>query len=526
MTGERRHLFLSGPMGAGKTTVGHLLAQRLARPFIDLDRAIEEATGHSVAALFASVGEAGFRAHERQILAAVLDQPPAVVALGGGAVVDPANRQAMRRAGHLVTLTASPSTLRARLADDHTRPLLPDLEALLEARSAAYGDADAVVAAEGPPEAVADAVLVALGLRAEITVDLGPRSYPVIVAHQAEAELVRRVAALASTRRVLLVTDEVVEALQGEALARRLRCADLAVEVLVVPPGEASKSWKCMENLYDRALAWGVDRGTVVVALGGGVVGDLAGFLAATLLRGLPWVQVPTTLLAQVDSGVGGKTGINHSQGKNLIGAFHQPQLVFIDTARLVTLPAREVRAGLAEAIKHAAIADPGLLALIPVAAEALRLGQSERLVPVVAAVVQVKVAVVAADEYEGGLRKVLNFGHTLAHALEAARPGTWLHGEAVALGMACDAERSLAHGLTPAECARLVGALVAVGLDVDWRPWITDEVLNMVAKDKKIRREYLDDVVLRGLGQPVVEAVPLAVWRQALAQVGVMVEA
>ena len=358
-----------------------------------------------------------------------------------------------------------------------------------------------------------------------VPIALGDRSYDILIGDGLIADL-RTWQGLPAARTAVIVSNPTVSALHGDALRAALAQVYPQLINVDLPDGEVHKQWSSLDVLFDRLLAQACDRRTTLFALGGGVVGDMAGFAAACYMRGVPFVQVPTTLLAQVDSGVGGKTGINHSQGKNLIGAFHQPQLVFIDTARLVTLPAREVRAGLAEAIKHAAIADPGLLALIPVAAEALRLGQGERLVPVVAAVVQVKVAVVAADEYEGGLRKVLNFGHTLAHALEAARPGTWLHGEAVALGMACDAERSLAHGLTPAECARLVGALVAVGLDVDWRPWITDEVLNMVAKDKKIRREYLDDVVLRGLGQPVVEAVPLAVWRQALAQVGVMVEA
>jgi 3-dehydroquinate synthase len=277
-----------------------------------------------------------------------------------------------------------------------------------------------------------------------------------------------------------------------------------------VPDGERSKSLAQAGKLYDALLAAGADRGSAIVALGGGVVGDLAGFVAATLLRGVAVVQVPTSLLAMVDSSVGGKTGVNVPRGKNLVGAFHQPRLVWIDAATLRTLPPRQLRAGLAEVVKHAAIRDAGLFAALEAEGEGLLAAAPERFVPLLARNCAIKAAVVAADERETGLRMLLNFGHTLGHAVEAlARYRGVLHGEAVAIGMAFAARRSEALGLAePGTAARLVALLERLGLPTELPAHPRRAYLAALSVDKKKRDARIRFVVLRAIGRA--ETVPL----------------
>ncbi|TMA37145.1 MAG: 3-dehydroquinate synthase [Deltaproteobacteria bacterium] len=297
----------------------------------------------------------------------------------------------------------------------------------------------------------------------EVHVDLGARSYPVVIGAGLLAEVGPRLAAAGYRGRCALVTSERVGALYREPVAASLGQAGFAPVAVEIPDGEEHKNLAWLAVLYDRLLDAGVERRSPLIALGGGVVGDLAGFAASTLLRGLPLVQVPTTLLAQVDAAIGGKTGINHALGKNLIGAFHQPRLVVIDVATLRTLPRREFVAGLAEVIKYGVIRDAELFATLEARLEAL-LGLEEAvLVPVVAACCRHKAAVVAADEREeGGERAVLNFGHTVGHALEVLTEyRRLLHGEAVAIGMVAAARVSRALGLCDAATVERLERLV-----------------------------------------------------------------
>lgn len=343
-------------------------------------------------------------------------------------------------------------------------------------------------------------------------VELGERRYPVHICHEAEAALVTRLVAACPTGQAFLVTDETVFELHAARICAALRAEGLRVTVGRFEAGEAHKTRATVHRLQDEALEAGVDRRTPVVAIGGGIPGDVGGFVAATLLRGLPFIQVPTTLLAMVDSSVGGKTGVNTARGKNLVGAFHQPEWVHADVAYLSTLPEREVRAGLAEAIKHAALARPECLESWG-RPEVLR--SPVELMDVVAQAVAVKAEVVEADEREGGRRQVLNFGHTLGHAIEAAVPGRWRHGEAVALGMAFAAALSTEVGTLPAaEARRLLGTLADVGLPTDWRAWIDDAVLDRLASDKKIRGQSVNVVLLGVLGDPQIRPMPLQTLR------------
>jgi len=300
-----------------------------------------------------------------------------------------------------------------------------------------------------------------------------------------------------------IITDENVGRLHGTTAAKALEAAGFSPDLLAVPAGDNSKSMTAAENLVDRLLAAGLDRGSFVVALGGGVVGDLAGFVAAIYLRGIPCVQIPTTIVAQVDSSVGGKTGVNARAGKNLIGAFHQPRLVLADTLTLETLPDREYREGFAEVIKHAVIRDAAMLdELDPAAPRA-------SLAPLIARNIAIKAGIVAEDEHEQtGLRALLNFGHTVGHAIEnVAGYGTLLHGEAISLGMTAALEISQRkYGLPAAEAERVREKLQAYGLPVTLPSELgTDALITAMRHDKKFSEGRIRYVVTPRLGEAVV---------------------
>jgi len=340
----------------------------------------------------------------------------------------------------------------------------------------------------------------------EIRVDLGPRTYTAVVGTGLLAGAGERLAALGLRGRCAVVTNETVGALYLPAVERSLRAGGFEPIVVTVPDGEAHKSLETLSGIYDRLLPMGIDRRTALVALGGGVIGDLTGFAAATLLRGLPVVQVPTTLLAQVDAAIGGKTAINHPAGKNLIGAFHQPRLVLADVATLQTLPARELLAGLAEVVKYGVIGDAGLFERLEAQAGALLAGDPEVLAPVVAASARQKAAVVAADECEErGERAVLNFGHTVGHALEAVTDyRRYLHGEAVAVGMVAAARVSAALGLCDGEVETRIEALLrGLGLPTAVPPELrTPALAAAMRRDKKTRDGRIRFVAVEAIGR------------------------
>jgi 3-dehydroquinate synthase len=304
---------------------------------------------------------------------------------------------------------------------------------------------------------------------------------------------------------VYVITDDNVLAAQGPALRAKLPGA----EVVSVPPGESSKSLETLGVLYDRLLAAGIDRKGLIVAFGGGVVGDLAGLAAATILRGVAYVQVPTSLLAMLDSSVGGKTAINHSLGKNLIGAFYQPLAVCCDTGMLQTLPAREYASALAEAVKTALLAGPDALDALEQSGDALKAREPQAVTALVAACVRHKAAVVAADERElSGRRATLNLGHSLAHVIEALLPGRFLHGEAVAIGLAAALRISMAEGLEAGVAARAVALLHGFGLATDVPPELDREAaLRALRHDKKQAGGSLNFVLLRAPGHAELSA-------------------
>jgi 3-dehydroquinate synthase len=345
-------------------------------------------------------------------------------------------------------------------------------------------------------------------------VDLGERSYPIVVG----SDLLRGHFSLAeyvSGKDCMIVSNEAVAPLYLESLIANL--AGKTIHSVILPDGEKHKTIDSAMRVIDALVSAGANRDTTVIALGGGVVGDIAGFAAATYMRGVPLIQVPTTLLAQVDSSVGGKTGVNHPGGKNLIGAFHQPQLVLIDTATLNTLPERELRAGLAEAIKHGAIADEEYFHWLEENAGPLLRKSPTALAHVVIRSCQIKAAVVAEDELERGARALLNFGHTFGHAIENSLGyGEWLHGEAVAVGMVMAAELS---ELDPDQQRRLVALLEAVGLPVHPPAIGSVQLRKAMSLDKKVAAKRLRFILLESIGSASIsDDVPDALLSQVLA--------
>lgn len=354
----------------------------------------------------------------------------------------------------------------------------------------------------------------------QITVPLRDRSYPILIGAGLLAALGERVRAAGIRGSLALVQDENVAPRYGEAARRSLEAAGYRVAPIVVPPGETSKSLSRLGELYAALSAAGLDRDSAVVALGGGVVGDLAGFAAATYLRGVPFVQVPTTLLAQVDASVGGKTAIDLPAGKNLAGAFHQPSLVLIDLETLATLPEPEYRSGLAEIVKYGVIADREFFEYLELNREPLLAHYPDRLEHVVARSCQIKADVVGVDERESGLRAILNYGHTVGHAIEAvAGYGAYLHGEAIAIGMAAAGRLSESAGWLPAaDAARIERLLEGFGLPLRLRePLPEDALLAAMRLDKKSRGGELRFILAREIGRVELAPVSEAEVREVL---------
>ena len=536
-----RSIVLVGLMGAGKTAIGRRLALRLGLPFRDADHEIEQAAGCTVAEFFDRYGEPEFRLGERRVIRRLLAGPPCVLATGGGAFMDPETRAAIRAEALSVWLRCSLATLVRRTAARTHRPLLRqgDPEAILAnlmaVRHPIYAEADVVVqCGDDNPEyttsRVAEAVLAHTPpLRVKVQLERAP--YEVLIGdgliHRAGAHL----APILPQKRAVIVTDSTVANLHLAPLLAALAETDIQTRHVVVPAGEASKSLAMFGRVTDALLEEGVERHTTVIALGGGVVGDLAGFAASATLRGLPFVQVPTTLLAQVDSSVGGKTGINTAYGKNLLGAFHQPRMVLADTSTLATLPRRELAAGYAEIAKAGLIGDAAFFAWCEQNGPALLAGDRALQAQAIASACAFKAAVVTDDEREekpSDGRALLNLGHSFAHALEAeyGYGGELLHGEAVAIGLGLAFKLSEALDHCPRGTAdRVISHIAACGMAAELpqlgRRFSAATLVAHMRRDKKMRDGRLAFVLARDIGQAftsrdVPPAAVLAVLRHA----------
>ena len=343
-----------------------------------------------------------------------------------------------------------------------------------------------------------------------VHVDLGTRSYDIQIGGGLVARAGEFAAPILKQKRVVIVTDVQVARWYLDELQQSLRAAGIASDAIALPAGEATKSFGELEQLCDRLLDLKIERSTTLVALGGGVIGDLTGFAASIVLRGVDFIQVPTTLLAQVDSSVGGKTGINVAQGKNLIGSFYQPRLVLADIEVLDTLPRRELLAGYAEVVKYGLINDPAFFAWCEGHGAGIISGEASACRTAIAASCRAKAAIVGADERESGARALLNLGHTFGHALEAecGYADDLLHGEAVAIGMVMAYDLSARLGLCPLEdAARVQRHLASLGLPtspswIDGRSWSSARLIEHMSQDKKVKDGRIGFVLTRGIGQ------------------------
>jgi 3-dehydroquinate synthase len=534
---KNNNIFLVGLMGAGKTTIGRLLARRLDLTFIDSDHEIEARTGATIPWIFEIEGEASFRRREADVIRELTAQNGIVLATGGGAVLDPASRALLAERGTVIYLRASVSSILQRTAHDKNRPLLQTadprkkLEDLTAQREPLYREIADIVIDTGRPnvqsmvQTILDQLETDNAAREQanakttmneqacisLNVELGDRSYPIAIGRGLldDASLLNR--HIGGSGKVAIVTNTTVAPLYLDKVAGPLRAAGREVVPIILRDGEEFKNWESLNEVFDALLANKCDRKTTLVALGGGVIGDMTGFAAATYMRGVPFVQIPTTLLAQVDSSVGGKTGINHPLGKNMIGAFYQPRAVIADTATLDTLPARELSAGLAEVIKHGAILDAGFFDWIEANIDKLVARDHAALAHAIARSCEIKADVVTRDEREGGLRAVLNFGHTFGHAIEAGLGyGAWLHGEAVGCGMVMAADLSRRLGLIDDAAVDRVRALVkAAGLPVVAPDLGIERWIELMEVDKKNEGGAIKFILLKPLGSPSITNAP-----------------
>ncbi len=544
-------IVLTGFSGGGKSAVAPLLARHFGWDVVDTDQLVIEREGKPILDIFRDAGEDAFRDLESAAIADACARSNVVISAGGGAVLRVENRTALAEAAFVVCLEARPETVLARLTsrgntEQLDRPLLATddplsrITQLKAARQHLYALCDWAVHTDGlTPEQVAAEVIRAHDERAAdilavagrleamtapsssapattlhavpedaaCLVDAASGEYPVFVGWGTLSGLGARLRDAGLDRFAYVVSDETVWHHLGDEVEESLRAAGIDFDSFTVPPGEASKSLDSASDIYDWLIDHRAERGHTVVAVGGGVVTDLGGYVAATFARGIPLVHVPTSMLGQVDAAVGGKVAVNHPRAKNMIGVFQQPRFVLADAAVMRTLPAREIRSGLAEELKHSLLDSEAHVAFLERNAEAIVKLDPDATVEAIRRSVCFKAAVVSEDEFETtGRRSVLNYGHTLAHAIESTTGyGRFRHGEADSIGMMAAGRMSVAMGLlAPEVLDRQRALLEGYGLPVSADGLNRALLLEAVALDKKVQGKKVRWVLLEGIGRPV----------------------
>ena len=528
---EPRNLYLTGFMGVGKTRVGTAVAAQLGRPFVDLDQAIETEAGRSVADIFAEDGERAFRTIEAEVCRALSAQQGLVIATGGGTMVDAANLRRAQESGTVVCLSCTEDELLRRLDGGHDRPLLDpnDLRrsamVLMKQRAEAYASLPWHVDTAGRSiEEVAEEV-VRIAEARRLQAPHGDTAYPIWIGRGLLGHLgdVLRHAGLGAAKHVAVISNPVVDPLYGATVCESLHEAGFEVSQHLIPDGEPHKTLDTVRTIYEELVREGLDRKGTLVSLGGGVTGDIVGFAAATYLRGIRLVQVPTTLLAMIDASIGGKTGVNLSAGKNLVGAFKRPALVLIDPSALASLPAEEIRSGIAEMIKHAILGGSSVFEQLERTSLDSAWWDTGDAVERVARSLGVKIDVVSQDPLETGRRALLNLGHTVGHALELLSGFELRHGDAVAIGLVAAARIAALRGIAPSSLPeRIEAVLHRNGLPIECPPYRVGDIEAGMAPDKKRESGVLRWILPRGIGNVVVvEDVPEWIVREALCGMG-----
>jgi 3-dehydroquinate synthase len=525
---DKDNIIIIGFSFTGKSLVGERAAQRLGWELIDSDHTIAAIAGKSVPKIFAEDGEARFREMERDVLAKACSGKQRIIVTGGGAIVDPRNRDLLLRSGVVVCLEAQPKTIYKRLIESTQkeetvpRPLMnaPDPLAriiqLKAARQAYYAVADWVVDTDNlnigeTTDGVIDGYEQVRAQAKDAAANPPPfivstptDNYPVFVGWGLLKSLGRRMRQCGLSGSAAIISDDNVFPHHGETTMQSLKDAGFETESYIVPAGESTKTIDSAIRIYDMLVKRHTERGHTIVALGGGMVGDLAGFAAATFLRGLPLVHVPTSLMAMTDSSIGGKVAVNHPKAKNLIGAFYQPKLVIADVSTLKTLPKRELVSGWAEVIKHAMILDADFLELLEQNADDLSKLKPAIIAEAIRRSAYIKSTVVGEDEKEQRKRMVLNYGHTIGHGLETATGyDRLLHGEAVSIGMMGAAMLSEQLGLIQHDVVlRQKELLERFGLPTSCSDVSLDSILNAMSLDKKVKEKNIQWVLLDGIGK------------------------
>lgn len=503
-----KFIILTGFMGSGKTSIGRRLAKRLQLPFYDTDRLIEQKARHRIATIFKTQGESVFRRLEKEILKQVLSKKRGVIATGGGMILDKENRRLMKKHGFVIHLTASPKTLMTRLRKTARRPLLRGnvaqvITRLLRQRAPLYKKASLTITTDGKKMGfVLDEIV--KGFKPPMT-----KQAPVFIQRSFAwpRPVQKRIRGASS---VVLVTDTKLKALYGKIIFRGLRRLNRKTLIFCVPRGEAAKTLKTAEGLYKKMNRAHCDRSTLLLTLGGGSISDLGGFVAATYQRGLDVIHIPTTLLAQTDAALGGKTAVNLGSVKNQIGLFHQPLFIIVALDFLKTLSEREYRSGLSEIVKHAAIADASFFDFLSKKTPLLFKRDVKILEEALSRSIRIKLKIVTRDEREKDERRLLNFGHTFGHALEMTSPGM-THGEAVALGMLTAADFSRQRGLcTEAAQVRLASLIRDLHLLPKRLKINPKQILKCIVLDKKREKKTIHFVFLKTVGHAVVRTLPL----------------
>lgn len=530
--GERNpgNIFLTGFSYTGKTQVIQIVAERLGWELVDTDDEIEKLAGKPIPDIFTQDGEPHFRALETQALTNVSQKSKTVVSTGGGIVMKEENREIMQKSGVIICLEATPETIYKRLMIDSeksedkvVRPLLAvddpleRIRTLKASRQLNYDQADWTVRTDQLTlEEVADELIHGWNYLSRnqsvsipdadtaCNVTTATESYPIIVDWGLLDSLGQKMKNVGLEGEAYIISDDQVFPHYGNRVKASLENAGFTVDSLVAPHGETSKSMAVAMRIYDFLVLHRAERSHIIIALGGGVIGDLAGFVAATFLRGVPVVQVPTSLMAMVDSSIGGKVAINHPEGKNLIGAFHQPRLVLSDVETLSTLSKREFISGWAEVIKHGLIRDADYFGFLEQNVGKLVNLDKEATTEAIRRSAIIKAEVVSADEKESGLRTILNYGHTIAHGLETATTyQQMLHGEAVAIGMMGAARIAQRMDLLSSDVVQRQGLLLQkFGLPVAYPGADSNAILRAIELDKKVQGKAVRWVLLKEIGK------------------------
>jgi len=505
------NIILTGFMATGKSSIGKQLANILGKRYIDVDEIIEKREGRSISQIFAREGEEYFRRVESQVIKEFSGVDGYVISTGGGAVLRKENVQQLRKRGVLICLKAKPEVILERTRDNMERPLLQGagdkrekIKKLLKKRAPFYSQADIMIDTSSLSVSEAVGKIVKILAPEKLKVRLGERSYPIFIGASID-EIGEIAKDFKIGKKILIISDTNVFPLYGDRVKNSLEEEGYQVRWLQLPPGEKSKSLARARRIYNFCLETELDRTSSILALGGGVVGDVAGFVAATFLRGINFIMVPTTLLSQVDSSVGGKVGVNLPQGKNLVGAFYQPRFVLIDPLVLRTLSFRRMKEGMAEVVKCAIIKNGNFFSYLEGNLAGVMKKDLQTLKTVIATSLRVKIQVVEEDEKEEkGVRQVLNFGHTIAHAIEAVSGfARYTHGEAVAIGMIGAARIGEEMGIFPStHLERLMKLLRRVKLPTRARGLNPAKILQALKVDKKIREGRLFFVVPQKIGR------------------------